>query len=73
VIVRAPVSLPADVGVKTAVKLVLVPAGRDSETGIPITLKPEPVTLTLVTAMPTVPVLARLNACFALEPTATFP
>jgi len=67
-----PETAPADVGVKTALKLMLLPAASVCAVK-PVTLNPAPVTLSDETTKLAVPVFFKVTACVEPVPTATLP
>jgi hypothetical protein len=72
-IARFPVIVPADAGVKTTVKPWLWPDARVSGKLTPLTLKPAPVGVTLVTVRLDPPELVMVAGLLWLFPTSTIP
>ncbi len=68
-----PEALPATVGAKLAVKLVLCPAVRVRGSESPLMLNPLPFAVACETVTLPVPVLVRVTFSLALLPTVTFP
>ena len=68
-----PLTAPAVVGAKTALKVADLPAAILSGVLMPIVLKPEPVTVTPEIVTVALPPLVRLIVCELLVPATTFP
>ena len=71
--VIVPVTLPVEVGVNVALKLVLCPAARVSGRDSPDLLKPAPVTLACEIVRLAAPELVRVTVWVTVPPTTTFP
>ena len=71
--VIVPMTLPAELGPKTALNVAVLPAAMVTGAVIPVVLKPAPVTVTeeIVTVAP--PPFARLTVCELLVPVVTLP
>jgi hypothetical protein len=68
-----PESLPVEPGEKTALNVLLWPAGSDRGTAIPLMLKPVPATVACDMATLALPVFDSLIVCELLFPKTTFP
>jgi hypothetical protein len=68
-----PVALPAEVGVKIALNVELLPAAIVSGTARPLVLNPAPVTVTAEIVTLAVPPFERLIVCELLVPMTTLP
>jgi hypothetical protein len=66
-----PEELPAAVGVKTTLKLLLAPAANEKGSVSPLRLKPVPLIVTCETLTELPPVLVTVTVCFRLLPTCT--
>jgi hypothetical protein len=71
--VKLPLTLPADWGAKTMLKVVFCPAPSESGTVSPVTLNPAPATVCCVMLSVAFPELVILIDCELFEPVTTLP